>query len=380
MVTFRHRVDRLQLAFRPSRAEAYQCSNLDLPRKRCPCPDRHTVGPLGRSPDASPVPLGRTLVGRLSRSARSSPSCPKIAILLTAVFTCPRHRARAAALVAGIFTLFSVCSKGQFMSQNTQIEWTDATWNPTTGCTKISPGCDNCYAERFAERFRGVVGHPYEGGFDLTLRPERLSQPLKWKSSKMIFVNSMSDIFHKAVPENFIDQTFEVMERADWHVFQILTKRSSKLRSYVNRRYGQGGAPAHIWMGVSIEDGKRLSRLQHLRGTNAPIKFLSLEPLIGRIGHLDLRSISWVIAGGESGVRHRPVDPQWVREIRDQCNASGTAFFFKQWGGKNPKSGGRELDGIEWNEYPTMLTQKHSFKRSARHLIDGDHAKDAVGP
>jgi protein gp37 len=198
------------------------------------------------------------------------------------------------------------------MTQYTQIEWTDATWNPTTGCTKISPGCDNCYAERIAERFRGVIGHPYECGFDLTLRPERLSQPLKWKSSKMIFVNSMSDLFHKAVPQNFIDRTFEIMEQADWHVFQILTKRSSNLRSYVNRRYRESGAPAHIWMGVSIEDGNRLSRLQHLRDTNAPIKFLSLEPLIGRIGRLDLRSISWVIAGGESGSGHRPVDPEWV--------------------------------------------------------------------
>jgi protein gp37 len=261
------------------------------------------------------------------------------------------------------------------MTQHTQIEWTDATWNPTTGCTKISPGCDHCYAERFAERFRGVFGHPYERGFDLTLRPERLSQPLKWKSSKMIFVNSMSDLFHKAVPQNFIDKIFDVMEQADWHVFQILTKRSSKLQSYVNRRYSKGGAPAHIWMGVSIEDGNRLSRLQHLRSTNAPIKFLSLEPLIGRIGRLDLRGISWVIVGGESGSGHRPVDPEWVREIRDQCNDSDTAFFFKQWGGQRPKSGGRELDGIEWNEYPTMPTQGSS-KRFAGQLIHGD----VVGP
>lgn len=266
------------------------------------------------------------------------------------------------------------------MTQYTPIEWTDATWNPTTGCTKISPGCDNCYAERIAERFRGVAGHPYEGGFDLTLRPERLSQPLKWKSSKMIFVNSMSDLFHKAVPQNFIDRIFEIMEQADWHVFQILTKRSSNLRSYVNRRYRESGAPAHIWMGVSIEDGNRLSRLQHLRGTNAPIKFLSLEPLIGRIGRLDLRGISWVIAGGESGFGHRPIDPEWVREIRDQCNASDTAFFFKQWGGKNPKSGGRELDGTEWNQYPTMLKQKSSFERFARQRKHGDQTKDFVGP
>ena len=191
----------------------------------------------------------------------------------------------------------------------------------------------------------------------------------------MIFVNSMSDLFHKAVPQNFIDKIFDVMEQADWHVFQILTKRSSKLQSYVNRRYSKGGAPAHIWMGVSIEDGNRLSRLQHLRSTYAPIKFLSLEPLIGRIGRLDLRGISWVIVGGESGSGHRPVDPEWVREIRDQCNDSDTAFFFKQWGGQRPKSGGRELDGIEWNEYPTMPTQGSS-KRFFGQLIHGD----VVGP
>jgi protein gp37 len=258
------------------------------------------------------------------------------------------------------------------MTQHTRIEWTDATWNPTTGCTKISLGCDNCYAERIAERFRGVADHPYERGFDLTLRPERLSQPLKWKSPKMIFVNSMSDLFHKAVSQDFIDKVFEVMEQADWHVFQILTKRSSKLQSYVNRRYGSAGAPAHIWVGVSIEDGNRLSRLQHLRRTNAPIKFLSLEPLIGRIGHLDLSSISWVIVGGESGFGHRPIDAEWIREIRDQCNASGTAFFFKQWGGKSPKSGGRELDGVEWSQYPRMPTSKNSFGRFTGRLIHGD--------
>lgn len=264
------------------------------------------------------------------------------------------------------------------MTQYTQIEWTDATWNPTTGCTKISPGCDHCYAERIAERFRGVVGHPYEKGFDLTLRPERLSQPLKWKSSKMIFVNSMSDLFHKAVPEKFIDKIFDTMEQADWHIFQILTKRSSKLKSYVNRRYSHGGAPAHIWLGVSIEDGNRLSRLQHLSGANAPIKFLSLEPLIGRIGRLDLRDISWVIVGGESGLGHRPVDPEWVREIRDQCNASGTAFFFKQWGGQKPKSGGRELDGVEWNQYPAMPTRKCPSDRFTRRLIHGDQTRDIM--
>ncbi|WGR99634.1 phage Gp37/Gp68 family protein [Bradyrhizobium sp. ISRA443] len=256
----------------------------------------------------------------------------------------------------------------------TEIEWTDATWNPTTGCTKISPGCQNCYAERIAERFRGVPDHPYEHGFDLTLRPERLSQPFGWKSSKMIFVNSMSDLFHKAVPESFVDRIFDVMEKADWHVFQILTKRSSRLQRYINRRYGEAGAPSHIWLGVSIEDGQRLSRLKHLRATNAPIKFLSLEPLIGRIGHLDLDGIAWVIAGGESGPKHRPIEPHWVREIRDQCHASGTAFFFKQWGGRNPKSGGRQLDGVEWSQYPKLpFKNPLNPRKSARNPINGDH-------
>jgi protein gp37 len=238
------------------------------------------------------------------------------------------------------------------MAQNSEIEWTDATWNPTTGCTKISAGCDNCYAERFAERFRGVPGHPYESGFDLMLRPERLEQPLQWKSPKMIFVNSMSDLFHKGVPFNFVDRVFETMEQADWHVFQILTKRSSRLRNYVNRRYMIRPAPAHIWMGVSIEDGSKRSRLAHLQSTNATIRFLSIEPLIGPIGRLDLSGIAWVIAGGESGPHHRPLKPEWVREIRDQCLISDVAFFFKQWGGQRPKSGGRTLDGTVWSQYP----------------------------
>jgi protein gp37 len=254
------------------------------------------------------------------------------------------------------------------MTQYTQIEWTDATWNPTTGCTKISPGCQNCYAERIAERFRGVAGHPYEQGFDLTLRPERLHQPLTWRSSKMIFVNSMSDLFHKGVPATFVDRVFETMEQADWHMFQILTKRSSRLRSYVNQRYRDRECPAHIWVGVSIEDGNRLARLQHLRETKAPVRFLSIEPLIGRIGRLDLNGISWVIVGGESGARHRPIDANWVREIRDQCTACSTAFFFKQWGGKNPKSGGRELDGIAWDQYPAMLMRR---KHTSRIFVAG---------
>jgi protein gp37 len=238
------------------------------------------------------------------------------------------------------------------MAANSEIEWTDATWNPVTGCTKISAGCDNCYAERFSERFRGVPGHPFKSGFDLTLRPERLMQPLEWRRSRMIFVNSMSDLFHKQIPAEFIDRVFDTMERADWHTFQVLTKRSSLMRDFLRRRYGRGLGPRHIWCGVSIEDGTKLSRARHLRDAPAGIRFLSIEPLIGRIGRIDLDGINWVIVGGESGPRSRYMDATWVREIRDQCQEAGVAFFFKQWGGLRPKSGGRLLDGEEWNQFP----------------------------
>ena len=240
------------------------------------------------------------------------------------------------------------------MADRTSIEWTNATWNPVTGCTKISAGCDNCYAERFAERFRGVRGHPFEWGFDLTLRPARLDQPLAWTQPKMIFVNSMSDLFHKNVPTAFVEHIFETMDRADWHVFQILTKRSSRMKSYVNARYQGGVAPPHIWLGTSIEDGTKLSRVHHVRDTMATIRFLSIEPLIGPIGQLDLSGVHWVIAGGESGPGARPMDIEWVREVRDQCLEARVAFFFKQWGGFRPKSGGRVLDGEEWNQFPRM--------------------------
>jgi len=240
------------------------------------------------------------------------------------------------------------------MADKSTIEWTDATWNPVTGCTKISAGCDNCYAERFSERFRGTSGHPFERGFDLTLRPERVQQPLIWRQPRMIFVNSMSDLFHKEVPREFIGRVFETMEQATWHTFQVLTKRSSLMRKFLRRRYGQRHAPMHIWLGVSVEDGTRLSRVQHLRDAPASIRFLSIEPLIGPVGHLDLTGIDWVIVGGESGPRARPMDPVWVRDIRDQCQIGGVPFFFKQWGGLRPKSGGRTLDGREWSEFPSI--------------------------
>ena len=240
------------------------------------------------------------------------------------------------------------------MANATSIEWTDATWNPVTGCTKISAGCDHCYAERFSERFRGTRGHPFENGFDLTLRPERLDQPLRWRAPRMIFVNSMSDLFHKDVPDEFISKVCDTMERANWHTFQILTKRSSLMRNFLRRRYGRKSGPVHMWFGVSVEDSGKKSRIQHLRDAPSGIRFLSIEPLLGRMGKLDLTRIDWVIVGGESGPGARPMRPEWVREIRDQCEERNIAFFFKQWGGFRPKSGGRELDGQEYSDFPAI--------------------------
>jgi protein gp37 len=243
------------------------------------------------------------------------------------------------------------------MANATSIEWTDTTWNPVTGCTKISAGCDNCYAERFSERFRDVKDHPFESGFDLTLRPARLDQPLQWRQPRMVFVNSMSDLFHKDIPTEFISQVFDTMERADWHTFQVLTKRSSLLRDFVRKRYGDRRGPSHIWLGVSVEDGTKKSRISHLQQAPAGIRFLSIEPLIGPIGKLDLDGIDWVIVGGESGPRARAVNPDWVREVRDQCVEKGVALFFKQWGGLRPKSGGRDLDGRKWSQFPDIFAE-----------------------
>ena len=240
------------------------------------------------------------------------------------------------------------------MADGSAIEWTDATWNPVTGCTKISRGCDNCYAERFSERFRGVPGHPFTTGFDLTLRPERLEQPLRWPRPRMIFVNSMSDLFHKGIPRTYVDKVFDTMERATWHTFQVLTKRSSLMRDYLKARYGNASGPVHIWCGVSVEDGTARTRIAHLRDAPAGVRFLSVEPLLGPIGGIEFEGIDWVIAGGESGPGARPVNVEWVQEIRDQCLQQGVAFFFKQWGGLRPKSGGRLLDGVEWNGFPKL--------------------------
>lgn len=237
------------------------------------------------------------------------------------------------------------------MSSNSKIEWTDASWNPVTGCTKVSPGCANCYAETFAERFRGVPGHPYETGFDLTLRPERLELPLSWKKSKRIFVNSMSDLFHKDVPNDYILKVFETMSQAHWHQFQILTKRAARLESIDP----QIEWPDNVWMGVSVESKKYRSRIDHLRRTHARVKFLSIEPLIEDLEGLDLDGIDWVIVGGESGRKARPMELQWILDIQRSCEEQEVAFFFKQWGGTNKKKAGRLLNGRTYDEMPTQL-------------------------
>lgn len=240
------------------------------------------------------------------------------------------------------------------MANQTAIEWTDATWNPVSGCTKISPGCDHCYAERIAERFRGTPNHPFSNGFDLTLRRHKLEEPLHWRRPRRVFVNSMSDLFHKEIPREFLDRVFDTMERANWHVFQVLTKRSSLLRRYVNERYADRNCPAHIWLGVSIEDRRALVRLKHLASARISIRFVSFEPLLEDLGDLDLTGVHWAIVGGESGPGARPIDKDWVRSIRDQCRASSVAFFFKQWGGIRAKSGGNRLDGKQWLQYPGL--------------------------
>ncbi len=238
------------------------------------------------------------------------------------------------------------------MSDRSKIEWTDATWNPVSGCTKISRGCQHCYAERFSERWRGIPGHPFEQGFDLRLWPERLDQPSRWTRPRRIFVNSMSDLFHEAIPGEYVDRVFAAMEAADHHQYQVLTKRSSTLWWFMKARYSDRVCPSHIWLGVSVEDRRVLGRIDNLRATNAVVRFLSLEPLLEDLGELDLAGIDWVIVGGESGPGFRALEADWVRSVRDQCVAQGVPFFFKQWGGPRPKSGGSVLDGRTWKEYP----------------------------
>ena len=239
------------------------------------------------------------------------------------------------------------------MAVSSDIEWTDATWNPVRGCSKVSPGCKHCYAERFAERFRGVAGHPFEAGFDLTLIPAKLAEPLKWQVPKKIFVNSMSDLFHEGVPDEYIDSVVDVMRVADWHVYQILTKRAGRLQSYVNAVVPDAASMPHIWWGVSVEDKKHgLPRIEQLRATNAAVRFLSVEPLLEDLGDVDLADISWVIVGGESGPGARRMEPSWVDRLFRQCREQSVPFFFKQWGGTRKKSTGRLLHGRTYDEMP----------------------------
>ena len=237
------------------------------------------------------------------------------------------------------------------MAANSTIEWTECTWNPVTGCTKISPGCRHCYAERLAIRLKAMGQPNYVNGFQVAMHPQSLELPLTWKKPKTIFVNSMSDLFHDEVPLEFILKVFEIMEKAHWHIFQVLTKRSERLLELSPHLPWR----ENIWMGVSVENGKYVHRVEQLRGSDAPIKFLSCEPLLGSIPNLNLEKIDWVIVGGESGPKARPMDEAWVTEIRDQCLRSNTPFFFKQWGGVNKKKAGRKLEGRTWDEMPSDL-------------------------
>ncbi|MGC4863767.1 DUF5131 family protein [Micromonospora sp. DT41] len=243
------------------------------------------------------------------------------------------------------------------MADKSSIEWTEATWNPTTGCDRISDGCDNCYALTLAKRLKAMGSRKYQNdgdprtsgpGFGVTVHPDTLATPLRWKEPRVVFVNSMSDLFHARVPSSFVRQVFEVMEATPRHTYQVLTKRATRLRKLA----GTLPWPPNVWMGVSVEDSSVLSRIDDLRAVPAAVRFISAEPLIAPLGRLNLEGIDWLIAGGESGPGARPVEPDWVRQLRDQCQPAGTAFFFKQWGGRTPKAGGRSLDGCTWDEMP----------------------------
>jgi protein gp37 len=242
------------------------------------------------------------------------------------------------------------------VSLNSHIEWTDATWNPVRGCVKISPGCKHCYAETFAERFRGVKGHPYEQGFDLRLVPEKLTEPFAWRSPKLVFVNSMSDLFQEGVPDSYTEAVSRVMTSANWHTYQVLTKRSQRLRDLLGERLQFAAEQENIWWGVSVEDRKYgLPRVEHLRQAPDKFRFLSIEPLLEDLGEFDLSGIAWVIVGGESGPGARPMKREWVISIRRQCRTQGVPFFFKQWGGVRKAKNGRLLDQRTYDEYPERI-------------------------
>lgn len=242
------------------------------------------------------------------------------------------------------------------MSAKSTIEWTDATWNPVRGCTKISPGCKHCYAETFAERFRGVKGHPYKDGFDLRLVPEKLAEPLRWRTPRMIFVNSMSDLFHTGVPDAYIEAVARVMVAANWHTFQVLTKRAERMAALLKSQLRFAAEQRHIWWGVSVENREYgFPRIESLRKAPAKVRFLSIEPLLEDVGVVDLRGIHWAIVGGESGPGARPMKKEWVISLRDQCRRAGVPFFFKQWGGFRKSLAGRMLEGRTYDELPERL-------------------------
>lgn len=256
------------------------------------------------------------------------------------------------------------------MSQKSAIEWTDATWNPVRGCTKISPGCKHCYAETFAERFRGVPGHPYEQGFDLRLVPEKLAEPLKWRAARLIFVNSMSDLFHPDVPDTFIVAVAKTMQLANWHTYQVLTKRSDRMMRLLDGKLKFVADQKHIWWGVSVEDRKfGIPRSELLRKSGAAMKFLSVEPLLEDLGQVTLEGINWVIVGGESGAGARILDKSWVRSLRDQCIAASVPFFFKQWGGVRKKELGRVLDGLTYDEFPNYVQNENAYTDAERKIL-----------
>ena len=235
------------------------------------------------------------------------------------------------------------------MGDNSAIQWTDATWNPGTGCSKVSPGCRNCYAERLSARLHRMGNPKYKQGFKFLTHEAALSIPVQWSKPRKIFVDSMSDLFHESMPEDFLIRCFEIMSKADWHIYQILTKRPERMLSFI-RKYGK--ISNHIWLGTSVELSVHKNRIDLLRKVQSQTRFVSFEPLLGPIGELNLAGISWVIVGGESGPHHRPIKAEWIREIKRQCITKKVAFFFKQWGGLTPKSNGRDLDGKEWNEFP----------------------------
>jgi protein gp37 len=245
------------------------------------------------------------------------------------------------------------------VADNSAIEWTEATWNPVTGCDQVSPGCAHCYAKTFAERWRGIPGHPYEQGFELRLWPERLDHPMRWRRPRLIFVNSMSDLFHEDVPFDFVHRVFDVMVRAERHTFQVLTKRDDRLLELAPDLPW----PENVWMGVSIENRRFVHRANRLRQIPAAVRFISAEPLLGPLEGLSLRGIDWLIAGGESGARHRPVKPEWIRELRDKCVRTGTPFFFKQWGGPTSKSGGRLLESRTWDDMPVPRRRADRYEK-----------------